>query len=1296
MHSESFGAFPTFPLSYPQQSIWLLEKTNPDSGIGNIAATMLIDEAVDYDLISRSVNIMLQRNEGFRLRLREIDGEVCQYVAPFTNYKLDFFDFSTQAQEARYAFEQEQAQKPFVMLDQPLFYFALLKIEPEGYGFFVRIHHVIADAWSLVDLGNEVIRYYNLLQKDEPLPEGVNPSYTDFLAREEDYLRSQRFAADQAFWREKLKMLPEPTQLKSSAETRSGMRAERKGFSLPDKLNRKIKQHCQENRTSVFALFFAALALYLNRVRGLDDIMIGTPVLNRTNMKDKKTIGMFINTVPLRIQVDSQRSFVDLSRAIDREWFSVLRHQKYPYDLLIKEARAHDSTVNKLFHIAISYQNAKFDQEAGRTKTRARWHFNNRQVESLYIHINDREDSGSLILNYDYQTDLFYSREIDFIHAHLIQLLWHALDNPTRQLAKIHMLSQQEWDKVVLDFNKTDAEYPRAETLVTLFERQAAQTPTATALIFSDRSMSYAELNARANALAEKLKVVGVGREVIVAMLLERSPTMLVAILAILKAGGAYMPIDPDYPSKQIDYMLRDSQSRHLILDSALPADIDFDGTLVEVSTQEDEVRTEAANPVPVNQPEDLAYIIYTSGSTGDPKGTMIEHRNVVRLIFNDRTPFDFSPQDTWTLFHSYCFDFSVWEMYGALLTGGRLVIVPKLTSRDPQAFLALLAFHQVTILNQTPSAFYQLIEAEKQLEVDRLKLRMVIFGGEALKPILLKPFRQRHPTVRLINMYGITETTVHVTYLEIEDDHIEKNSGNVGRPIPTTTIYILDSHLNPLPIGVAGEICVGGAGVGRGYLGKPELTASRFIPNPFKEGDRLYRSGDQARYYAQGDLEYIGRIDNQVKIRGHRIELGEVEFKLLLHPAVREAVVLPQTSSAGNLQLYAWYVADQPIDAGQLADFLASRMPLHMLPACFIRVEQMPLTSNGKVDRRKLPEPDQDSFVRTPYEAARNEFEAKMVRIWEEILKLERISINDNFFQIGGDSLSAVTAIAMIGEGVTFTDLYQHPTIKSLSESIKKKQDPAADRYLIRLGGPETGSGSNLVCFPYGGGNGPIYRELAEALTQIHADCCVYSLNLPGHDLGSQQALRRLSDLAHDLSREIRETVTGEIIFYGHCVGSALALATARELEQFGRPVRQICVGGILPPRRQILFLRLTDPWRLVSDRCVLKLLGWIGLPVVQIPEQQQQAILAAFRHDVREFYRYFQRCRQQASPKISAPLCCIFGKKDVITLNYRFSHKRWMRYADEVQMREIAQAGHYFMKSHDSQLAGILAGYL
>ena len=1290
MRSESIDPVPNYPLTHPQKSIWFLEKTNPGSGISNIAATMLIDEEVDYDLISRSANIMLKRNEGFRLRFFEADGQVRQYVAPFEEYKLDYYDFSTQDKASLFAFDREQASKPFDCLNQPLFYFALIKIESSGYGFFVRIHHLISDAWSLVELGNEIMRYYYLLKRGQPLPQDANPSYLEYIEREQAYVGSARFSADKAFWRDKFRTIPETSKLKSSAKDRVGLKAKRKSFVVPEKLAQKIKAHCRENKTSVFALFFAALSLYLNRVRSLQEITIGTPVLNRTNAREKKTIGMFVGTVPLCVKVDKDLSFDEFSRGIDREWFSVLKHQKYPYDLIIKDIREQGAHVDKLFSIAVSYQNARIDQAACETKIRARWHFNDCQVESLYLHINDREDSGELILNFDYQTDLFYELEIDFIHDHIIRLLWHALDNPSRKLSRIHMLSQNEMDKVLRQFNDTTAGYPPDETLVTLFERQAVLRPGSIALTFEGQGMNYSELNGRANELADRLRSLGVGRETIVATLLPRSINLLVGILAILKAGGAYMPIDPDYPAEQIHFMLEDSKSSCLLVENRLPAGLKFNGRAVNVSHRPPAVWP--ANPDRVNQPGDLAYVIYTSGSTGAPKGVMIEHRNVVRLLFNDHLQFDFSEHDVWTLFHSCSFDFSVWEMYGALLYGGRLVIVPKLLARDPKEFLSLLALEKVTVLNQTPTAFYQLAEAEKAQDWPGLSLRMVIFGGEALKPIQLQTFRKRHNHVRLINMYGITETTVHVTFLELTDEHIEKNICNIGRPIPTTTVYILDSELNPLPVGVPGEICVGGAGVGRGYLGQPELTARRFVANPHCPGDVLYRSGDLARFFAQGDLEYLGRIDNQVKIRGHRIELGEVEFKLMKHPKVREAVVLPRASASGSLQLAAWVVSEEAICASDLSDFLAGQMPSYMLPAAYARVERMPLTSNGKIDRKRLPELSPGAFVRKEYEAPRNAAEAEMARVWQEVLEIDSISINDNFFQIGGDSLNAIKAITLMGQGVTFADLYQHPTIKTLSAAIDQKSVSREGEFLLRMAGESPAAETSLICFPYGGGNGLTYKDLADSVSRLHPGCQIYSVNLPGHDPGLKRQLMPVQTLAPKLAAEIDSTVTGHIVLYGHCVGSALTLAVAHHLHQAGRPVKAVFLGGILPPNRLTHIVGPFDPWRVVSNRNIFRFLAQLGLPADQITDEHRDMVTRAFRHDVKCYYQHFFDLERQKHEKLPIPLICIVGDQDRMTINYGLAHKRWRRYAHHVRLQVLRKAGHYFMKTHCNELAAIL----
>ena len=679
-----------YPLTNSQNSIWYLEKLNPGTGICNIASTLKIEAAFDNEIMSQALNHMIQHNEGLRLRFCEHNGVPMQYVSEYRPIKFESFDFPDHCQTELFKWDQAQNNIPFEIMDSELFYFAFVRSNPDYYGIYIRIHHLISDAWSIVQMANEVLSSYDLLISGQPLPDEDYPSYLEFVSSEKEYLQSLRYQADQTFWREKFTNPPELTSLKISSSRRVGLHAKRKSFVLPDKLNDAIRLYCAENRTSIFSLFFASLCLYISRVKDMHDITIGTPVLNRTNAREKKTTGMFISTVPLRVQVNGDDSFSEFSRTIDKEWFAVLKHQKYPYDCLVKDIRETHKGIDKLFDIAISYQNGKMVQDKNGVQFEGRWHFNEYQVESLYIHINDREANGKIVLNYDYLSDLFYAREIDFIHDHMIRLLWHALNNPARELSKIEMVSESEKRKVISKFNPVIAKYPEHATVSQLFEQQAAKSPDAVALKFGADTLTYGELNRRANRLARILQSKGIGPEIIVGLLLPRSLELLVAIIAVIKTGGAYLPIEPDYPEERVLYMLNDSRSPILLSRKDLTANLDYDGEVIDVFSLAAicESKDLEQNLPECSRPDSLLYVIYTSGSTGMPKGVMIEHRNVVQLLFNSQFQFDFDNRDIWTLFHSYCFDFSVWEMYGALLKGGKLVIVTKCEARDTAAFL--------------------------------------------------------------------------------------------------------------------------------------------------------------------------------------------------------------------------------------------------------------------------------------------------------------------------------------------------------------------------------------------------------------------------------------------------------------------------------------------------------------------------------------------------------------------------------------------------------------------------------
>ncbi|WP_336763683.1 non-ribosomal peptide synthetase [Paenibacillus sp. USHLN196] len=611
------------------------------------------------------------------------------------------------------------------------------------------------------------------------------------------------------------------------------------------------------------------------------------------------------------------------------------------------------------------------------------------------------------------------------------------------KLSSLNRLPDTERRILLEQFNDTKTTYPREATLISLFEAQAKRSCDRVALRYEHTEMTYASLNSKANRLALYLRQQGVKPNQVVGILFSRSPGMVISILAVLKAGGAYMPIDPEYPKERIQYMLEDSKAQFCITEEQeyLPEEMSIKAIVPDLLDDDGIDGNYATNPEQVNRPSDLAYIIYTSGSTGKPKGVMIEHSNVVRLLFNDRNLFDFTKEDVWTLFHSFCFDFSVWEMYGALLYGARLIIVPLDVTREPAQFLSLLQKEQVTILNQTPTAFYRIAKLEVQSDLDTpLAVRKVIFGGEALQPIQLLEWKKKYPQAQLINMYGITETTVHVTYKEMKWEDIQGKTSNIGKPIPTLQIYILDEQRELVPIGVEGEIYVGGEGLARGYLNREELTAERFVPHPLAPSQRLYRTGDLARWQMNGELEYLGRIDHQVKIRGFRIELGEIETRLLEIDGIQQAVVTVREGDTGESVLCAYYVSERLQQSKDLRTRLSQHLPQYMLPAHYIQMKALPMTLSNKVDIRALPAPS-DSV--TPMDVTdlvmpSHELEWQMLNIWQEMLDNRNMGVECDYFELGGDSIRVIELISRmnreLGLHIQIADMYDYPTIRELA----------------------------------------------------------------------------------------------------------------------------------------------------------------------------------------------------------------------------------------------------------------------
>ena len=1038
------------PLSFAQERLWFLEQLSPGGHVYTIPGALRLEGLLDAGALEAALGEIVRRHEALRTRFPSDGGRPWQEVLPPEPFRLPVEPVAAVELEGRIRAEVE---RPFDLERGPLFRAALLRLHADEHVLVLAMHHAVSDGWSLGVFFGELSALYGAFRegRGSPLPEPA-VQYGDYAVWQRAWLRGEALEAQLAYWRERLAGAPAlelPTDHPRPAV--QGFAGARHELLLAAEEMEGVRRLARREGATPYMMLLAGLQVLLGRYAESEDVVVGSPIAGRTRRETEGLIGFFVNTLALRTDLSGDPAFREVVGRVREGALGAYAHQEVPFERLVEELKVErDLSRSPLVQVTLALHNTP-GEEPELAGVRAEWLGLEQDTAKFDLSLDAFEESGgALRLAADYRTDLFERGTVERLVEHLRRVLAGAAAAPERRIGELELLADDEREQVARWGSAARAPYAGDATLHGLFQAQAARTPGAAAVTFEERSLTYAELDRGANRLAHRLRALGVGPETRVGVCLERGPEMVVALLAVLKAGGAYVPLDPAYPAGRLAFLAEDSGLAALVTEERLAAAFPrggearvlLDRDAAEIARESDLPPPDAGVP-----PEGLAYVIYTSGSTGRPKGVQVTHANVIRLFESTREWFGFGAEDVWTLFHSFAFDFSVWEMWGALLHGGRLVVVPHLVSRSPEEFHRLLVSERVTVLSQTPSAFRQLVQADLAPGVPAggLALRRVVFGGEALEPGSLREWVDRHGADRpaLVNMYGITETTVHVTFHPVARADVAAAAVSpIGRPIPDLAVRVLDGRLQPVPAGVPGELYVGGAGVARGYLGRPGLTAERFVPDPFaaEPGARLYRSGDRVRWRADGSLEYRGRVDHQVKLRGFRIEPGEVEAALLRQPGVREAVVVVRDDAAGGPRLVGYVAADG--EGSGLRERLKAELPEPLVPAAVVVLERLPLTPNGKTDRAALPAPDWGR-PEGEYVAPRTPLEELLAGIWAEVLGVERVGVHDGFFDLGGHSLLVKRLLFRIGEVVPVEipvrALFAAPTVEGLARAVEE-----------------------------------------------------------------------------------------------------------------------------------------------------------------------------------------------------------------------------------------------------------------
>ena len=1027
-------------LTNAQKSIWVTEQYYMGSSVNNICGTAVIQEKVDFEKLEEAIRIVCQKHDNFWLEIRLRDGNVEQVLSKREKIQICTINIASEKELEK---EREKIVRTIFKLENSkLFKFYIFKFSDGKGAFTLNIHHLISDAWTLALICNDIIKAYSELKQNQEIETKAIYSYIDYIKSEQEYQKSEKFNKDRQYWLERFKTIPEvatiPGKPKENIDV-NDPKGKRQQYEIKENDVIKIKEYCKENRISLYNFFMAIYAIYIGEISNLDEFVIGTPILNRTNFKEKQAAGMFINMAPFKIHMDEKLDFKTFVKNIATDSIDMLKHQKYSYQCLLEELRKKDNNIPNLYNILLSYQITNAKQNEGNIPYETEWTFNGCCAENMDIQIYDLNDTGSLNIAYDYKTSIYHSKDIEETHQRILNIISQIVSKENINLKDIEIVTPKEKEKIIKDLNKTELDYDKNIPFIRYIERHVEKTPRNIAIVFEGKNMTYKELNEKANSLAYELRKNGVTNNTIVGVMQERSFEMLIAILAVLKAGGSYIPIAPDYPNDRIEYMLEDSNASVLLTSDNNR--IKTDKKIINIKDEKiyEKNKDDLKN---ISKPEDLSYLIYTSGSTGTPKGVMLKQQNLSNFYNSMKNTIEYlKDNDKHKILSitTVSFDIFAFETLMSLTRGLTVYLTNENEQKMTSEIERIIKENQVEIMQTTPSVMkFHLENIKNKNNIQSLKY--IMLAGEPLSKVLVDNIKSMIPGVTIYNGYGPSETTIFSTIANVTTQ--EKIT--IGRPIHNTQIYILNKNGKVVPQGIVGELYISGDGVGKGYINKDDQTRANYIANPFNPGTIMYKVGDLGTFDENAEITCYGRIDNQVKIRGLRIELPEIEKQMLSIYNIADCVVVKKEINNKDA-LCAYYVENGPVDKNALRIALHAKLPEYMVPQYFVKISKMPHTPNGKVDRKVLPMPNLKEAEVTIVKP-RNDMDKKLVRIIERMLHISKVSIEDTLLDLGGDSLTAITLstkiLSRFNVQINIKDILSNYTIKDISDYIENNQE--------------------------------------------------------------------------------------------------------------------------------------------------------------------------------------------------------------------------------------------------------------